>query len=389
MAGPETIAASQATPTVKILHCIWTMAAGGAERQLVYLAGELVRRGEDVHVAIVQEGPLSADLASAGAVVHRLGSRSKYDPGVLVAMLALIRRLRPDCVQTWLTQMDLVGGSAASILAVPWILSERSSSAAYPPNLRHFLRRRVARRAAAVVCNSLGGTEYWRRIVREEKIARIPNGVPIDAITRAEPMSLSHSGRIGILFAGRLSLEKNPDAFLSAIEILASDSEVEGWLCGNGPQREQVLRRIEGNPILRRFIVPIEHEPRIWSAMKAAAAFVAPSWFEGHPNAVLEAMAAGTPLVVSDIPAHREFLDERSALLVSPGDPTGFASAVTRIIADPEAAAARAARAREIAARFSIPGVTDVWSQTYRSVIRNKGRIRRAGDLGPDASGGL
>ncbi len=70
--------------------------------------------------------------------------------------------------------------------------------------------------------------------------------------------------------------------------------------------------------------------------MKVARVFVSPSRFEGHPNVVLEAIACGTSLIVSDIPEHREFLDPSCAVLVSPDDVTGLTAAIEAALSDPE-----------------------------------------------------
>jgi glycosyltransferase involved in cell wall biosynthesis len=91
-------------------------------------------------------------------------------------------------------------------------------------------------------------------------------------------------------------------------------------------------------------------------------------------------MACGRPLVVSDIPAHREILDERSASWVSPGDVGGIRDAVLGVLADPEAAARRAAVARSLAAQWSIADAASQYDRVYRDVLS------RAGSGGTKAS---
>src|SRR5689334_17836594 len=98
---------------MKILHCIPSMQGGGAERQLTYLAAELRRQGEEVHVAITSHGVNFDRLVAAGAVVHELHGRSPHDPALVLQLRALIAALDPAIVQSWLLQMDVVAGVAA------------------------------------------------------------------------------------------------------------------------------------------------------------------------------------------------------------------------------------------------------------------------------------
>jgi glycosyltransferase involved in cell wall biosynthesis len=113
--------------------------------------------------------------------------------------------------------------------------------------------------------------------------------------------------------------------------------------------------------------------------MKRADVFVATSLFEGQPNAVLEAMACGCPLVVSDIPAHRELLDETTALLVNPHKADALAEAILDVLSAPAAALARARKARAGVASLSIPSVARRYAELYESVLaaRDRGQRRR------------
>src|SRR5438270_6540412 len=146
---------------MRILHCIWRMAVGGAERQLLYLVDGLKRRGHEVHVALVFDGDFAPELEKSGTEIHRIAGH-KRDPLVIARLVGLLRKLRPDVVNTWLTQMDIAAGVAAESLRIPWVLSERCSPGSYPPSALHSLRMWVGRRADAVIANSSSGADYWR-----------------------------------------------------------------------------------------------------------------------------------------------------------------------------------------------------------------------------------
>jgi glycosyltransferase involved in cell wall biosynthesis len=107
----------------------------------------------------------------------------------------------------------------------------------------------------------------------------------------------------------------------------------------------------------------------LWDLMKRADALVSLSRFEGCPNVVLEAMACGCPLIVSDIPAHREILDEHSALFVDLKDPDEAASAIRTTLFGGDAARRRASAARVRVAGRSIEGTARLYEQLYLSLF--------------------
>ncbi len=198
---------------MRILHCVPAMGSGGAERQLAYLAGEQRRQGHEVDVALICGGPNLERLQRSGASLHFLAAVGNHDPRILVGLIRLIRSSRPDIVQTWLTQMDVLGGIAAMSCRVPWVLSERNSGLAYPNTLKNRLRKLVGGRANAVVCNSFSGVEYWHtRASHLIPTGVIPNPLPLDEIdsTHAasdEEIDIAPQQRL-CLFVGRLVAQK-------------------------------------------------------------------------------------------------------------------------------------------------------------------------------------
>ena len=105
------------------------------------------------------------------------------------------------------------------------------------------------------------------------------------------------------------------------------------------------------------------------SWLKRASVSVAVSRCEGHPNAVLEAMAAGAPVVVSDIPAYRSILDQESALFVAGNDPRAIAAAIVEALEDRVAADQRAVRARLALPSQSLAATAVRYEGVYRQAI--------------------
>jgi glycosyltransferase involved in cell wall biosynthesis len=103
--------------------------------------------------------------------------------------------------------------------------------------------------------------------------------------------------------------------------------------------------------------------------MKRADALISLSRFEGCPNVVLEAMACGCPLVLSDIPAHREILDESSALFADPDDPDGAATALKETLARDDGVRRRARAARVRAAAYPLEATARLYEKLYLNLL--------------------
>lgn len=370
---------------LKVLHAIPTMGGGGAERQLCYLARELVGRGCEVHVALFHGGPNYERLVGAGAQVHRLRASSNFDPRIAWQISGLIRRLRPDLVQTWTPQMDVMGGLAALATRTPFIVSERGSSLAYPPGWRARLRAGIAGRARMVIANSDAGRTYWSgQLPRSTSIHVVRNAVPFEelggarAVPHDEAPGLRPDDEL-ILFAGRFSEEKNLSTLLPALRaVLGEREQAVALLFGEGPERRARLEQVEAYGLGRRLQMP-GYTQCLGGWLSRAGVFVSVSRHEGHPNTVLEAVAHRCPVVVSDIPQHREFLDDESAELVPESDPSALASAILRILTDRDRARARAERALVKIAHLSPRSAGDQYLEHYRRALEGTGMFTRHG----------
>src|SRR4030095_15906440 len=106
-----------------------------------------------------------------------------------------------------------------------------------------------------------------------------------------------------------------------------------------------------------------------WALMKAASVFVSLSDYEGCPNAVMEAMACGCPLVVSDIPAHREIVDQECAFLVEQGNARQAATAIIDVLRNSGPTQRRASNAKEKTRRWSVSATAKQYENLYKDII--------------------
>ena len=354
------------------LHLIASLGPGGAERQLSLVAPALALSGVEVHVAYRSGGPNLYRLKDSGIHLHPLTSFGNHDPLLAWKLFRLVRRLRPDVVQTWLLQMDVLGGVAALLNRVPLIMSERSSAAAYELDAKTRMRLMVGRRAAGIVANSRGGLDYWRPYVSLSRLHIVRNCVspadhPAGASIEAQAPHLA--GRPVVLFAGRFSYEKNIPALIDALILVArQNADVAIMMFGEGPERGFAVNRITNAGLAQRIVVS-GYSAQLAAWLSRAAVCVSVSHFEGHPNVVMEAAAASCPLVLSDIPAHRELFDEESASLVPANSPSLIAEAVLETLSNPGDASARAARALAISSQCDLSTAVAEYLSIYERTV--------------------
>ncbi|MCO5398479.1 glycosyltransferase [Ralstonia soli] len=363
----------------RVLHLIPSFGSGGAERQLSLLAPELARQGVECHVGYFAEGPNLDRLRNQpGVTLHRLAASSTHDPAMFLRVLRLIRNVRPQLVQTWVIQMDVVGGAMAYSAGVPHILSERSAAQLYQHGWKSRARAWLGRRAAAVIANSQGGIDYWHDVLGDT----VPTYVIRNCVTPTVPgLAWAGSGRspeagARVLFAGRLSEEKNVDQLVEAlIRVVAARPGLTVDMFGEGPLRERLQARIDAAGAGER-IVMHGFTSNLAGEMARADITISVSSFEGNPNVVLEAAAIGCPLVISEIPAHREFLGDDDAWYVNQTDVASIEAGLTAALNDPARSAAKAASASSRLKGASVEALAAHYRAAYEEVLtaRHAGR---------------
>jgi glycosyltransferase involved in cell wall biosynthesis len=359
-----------------VLHIIPTLEGGGAERQLCMLAIEQVGRGHNVHLAVRRTGIYEHEMRQGGVRIHNLSEVRSLDPRLLLDIIRLVRTIRPDIVQTWLPQMDLVGGVAARLTASRWILSERTSARHYDefPFLGR-LRLLLGQSASSIVANSSGGEQYWRTNSRYGlKVATIYNALDVARIREA---GLAMTGRADacplLLVVGRISNEKAFEIIVRAIGKLSQrqTSAINVLMMGEGPERCSIAREIQAASLQDR-ITLLPYQPDWWKWLSVADGLISMSRYEGTSNVVLEAMAGGCPVILSDIPAHREIADTSSALFVPVGDVDVLSTTIDRLLADKRGALERARRASERMASMTVKPMADAYDAVYNEVLNGK-----------------
>ena len=356
---------------MRVLHLIPQLSGGGTECQLGILASEMAKTGHDVHIGYLKEGPETITIP--GVVFHQIGMFGNYDPGLLFRLHRLVRRVRPDIIQSWIVMMDIVVGLLSLAHQAKWVIREPTSAVAYSKfSFKRWLRTKLARRASSIVSNSLGGKSYWlTQDIPEHRLTVIPNAVPFDDVNSVKPAHKVSTNQKLLIYAGRLIPSKNVDIIINAIANIRQRHSLRFIIAGEGPAKRNLMRLVADLKLSEvvRFVGFLQSRD-LWAQMKAADLFVSVSEFEGMPNAVTEAVACGVPLVVSDIPAHRSFLDDESAILISHDSVTEVAESICHALEYKLESVERAAKALETIKDRAPEMVACEYIRLYEKLLR-------------------
>ena len=337
---------------------------GGVQGQVLALGRALRRRGHVVRVLGPCDGPPpepgvtplgnSIPLAANGSVAP-----IAPDPA---AALRTIRALSDEKFDVIHLHEPLVPGCNMTALIYkpcPIVATFHAAgvSASYrylKPALRWVTKRievraAVSEAAVALARQAIGGNPTVHLLF---------NGVETERFATAEPWP---STGPALFFIGRHEHRKGLEVLLEALPLLDADLQI--WVGGTGPETDEFKRRYRDPRVqwLGR-IGDIERDRRY----RGAQVYCAPSLGgESFGVILLEAMAAGAPVVASDIEGYRNVATaNHDALLVEPGDPEDLAKAVHRIVHETKLAAALVANGRDTAAQHSI----DVLAERYESL---------------------
>lgn len=335
---------------VRVLHTIGEMGTGGAESLVV----ELIRRGAEVgwtsEVASAG-GRREVELVGAGhARAHRVPLSRRRASGFAQALRATRRAIR-SC------DPDVVVAHNVGVTAVSWLALRTLRHRAPLVTIFHGVAaadytasaRLLSRAPDAVV--TVSGAIH-RRLeqagLRARRVEVIPNAVTAptlpDRETARRTLDLPLDVPIALCVA-RLVDQKRHDMLFRAFAEVSEPALL--LVAGDGPNR-QPLTRLRDELGLTERIHLLGARSDIPTLLAAADLTTLASDWEGLPVAVLESMAAGRPVVATDVDGVAEVLRHGGGLLVPPQDPDALSDALTRLLTDPVAAAAAGAQAARV-----------------------------------------
>jgi len=321
---------------ISVFLIIATLDRGGAERQLVELATRLDRgKYRPVVCCLRRKGPLGAELEQAGIRVFSLGKHGKFDLLLIFRLALLLRREKAQIVHTWMFTANTHARISAILAKVPVIIAaERCVDRG--KRWYHFLiDRLLSGFTDMVVAVSEGTRQFYRQKVPipSSRICVISNGVDYEKFSKYQPVSLPDGDLV--LACGRLTAQKGFRYLIQAAFLVHQQiPEARFVILGEGPERGRLEEEISRLGLDKIISLPGETGD-VRPDLSSSVLFVLPSLFEGMPNVILEAMAAGKPVVATRIEGSVEAVVEgETGLLVPPAEPEPLANAIFFLLKD-------------------------------------------------------
>lgn len=376
----------------RILYVIGGLGAGGAERQLLYLA-RCVARWADVTVVSLsaRSCALVPDFrAIQGVRVIVVDKRRGVDCAVLPRLVSIIRDARPWIVHTYLRTANYWGRVAAMLAGVPARIASERNIEVERGVVANVLDRVLATMTDRIIVNADAIARWLMKVegIDAGRITVIRNGVApggavaSSAVTESRRACGFRETDFLVGFVGRLVRQKNPALVLRAAASLRQAGVACNVLVvGDGPLR----RDLEGLAIelgIGDWVRFTGFRRDASTLMVCADVLALTSDWEGLPNVVLEALAAGIPVVGSDVGGVRELItDGENGYLFPPGDLKTLVAVLSRLAVDPAHRATLGANGRRAAVdRFSIERMVTETVRVYDDVLRRKnlGRFVRS-----------
>jgi glycosyltransferase involved in cell wall biosynthesis len=368
---------------LKVLLVTDEMEVGGTQRQIVAIAGGLDRRHFDVTVLYFRNRSFLVDeLEAVGVPVVFMSKSMRIDPRFLTRLREFLVEQRFDVMHCFSFTGELWGAVARLLMRScerPALVTSIRGKYEWYSRSNWLLKRLATWQSDAVVANSHAGAEYAadRMRLTAERITVIYNGVPLPAPQPSErsrkraELGLAPD-RFVALFVGRLVDHKDLPTLLRAARQLAREgADFRLLIVGDGPLRGAVEQQVAAHGLEERVTLLGECSD-VGRLMAACDVLVLPSVREGLPNVVLEAMAAGLPVIASRAGGNVELINDGvDGLLFDVGDERQLASTIARLAAD-AALRGRLVQAARLKAgtRFSVPAMVDRLAHLYRRVAK-------------------
>ena len=354
---------------MRIAFVIPSLGAGGAERVASLLANDWSANGHEVTL-VTFDAPgtepffalypgIAQRALEAPAEPHGLIGKIGTNAARVSRLRSVLRERNPDALVAFMTEANVIALWASQGLGVPVVVSERNQPDRPGLGTVHRLARRLAYPKARTIVVQTDSIASWARARFHVPVHVIPNPVRLDSGVAGR-----EQGDVQWLISlGRLTHQKGFDVLIESFAALAAKHP--GWrlaIYGEGPDRAQLERLRAESGCEDRIILPglVKDSGEV---LGKASLFVLPSRFEGYPNALLEALACGLPVIATSCPGGTVEILANGAhgMLVLPDDVAAMTTALDVMLSTPDLRDDYAWKARRAVARLDITAVSKRW----------------------------
>ena len=371
---------------IPLLHLITELDTGGAQKALARLLAHLDRTRFTPHVVCLYNGDkaVAQEIRALGVPVTDLGMTGKWRLDAFWRLYRLLRRERPTILHSWMFHANVPGRVIGRLAGVPIIIISRRNV-----EIGGEMRERLLRWTAGLddkvvaVCELARRAQIERTHVAPQHVVTVHNGLdvaefgapnPEARATIREAFGIPPTAPL-VGSVGRLHPQKDFTTLLKAlVRVRDRLPDVHLLLVGDGELHADLTRQAHTLGVATS-VTFTGYRSDILDILATLDLFVLPSLWEGLPNALLEAMAAGLPVVATAVGGTPEVVvDGVTGFLVPPRDPQALADAILRLLRDPELRQrmGEAGRAR-VAAHFSIEQMVHKTEALYEQLLAEKG----------------
>lgn len=361
----------------RILHIVPSLSHSGIAHQLLLLAKGLPQNEFEFHVAAINAGgPVSADLQSFGIEPVVVGRRWAADPRTFWQLRRHMLRLQPTVIHTWLFEANTYGRIAALTAGIRRLVAAERNVDTWKSNYQLTADRRLARRTLRIVANSVAVRDFYAsRGMPADQIEVIPGAVddftpsPISRAELLTELGLPRDAKL-LAYLGPLTKQKRlKELIWAADQLKAVGTTAHLLMVGDGPLRSALQRYARLNRVEDRihFLGARNDVPRLLSHVDIV-------WhagnYEGQSSAILEAMAAGIPVIAADAAGNRELVtDGVTGHLVPLHERAGFARWTLPLLENSELARRLGAAGRQHVLQFHQPAnMVAHYARLYREL---------------------
>lgn len=370
---------------MKIVHVIVGLNVGGAELMLRRLVEAHTRLGlhEHVVISLTDGGSLGHEFTKMGVAVETLNMKGLNDtPLVLYRLAKLLRRIKPDLVQTWMYHADLLGGLSAKMAGVKHVIwGVRTTDLSQGGNKATLLIRKLCSILSyfvpdQIVCAAHASMRAHAAVgYCAKRMMVIPNGFDVSLLKWSDQVRTAMRERLMIKegdlivgSVGRYSPVKDHRTFVQAAALIAKRfTRAKFLMVGRGLDSNNIdlVDMIEKTGFKERFVL-VGQQGDVVPYLNAMDLFCLHSRTEGFPNVLGEAMAVGLPCVSTDV-GDAAMLLNNDEFIVEKNNPQALAAAVECLLSMNEDRRHQMGRAgsERIRANFSMESTAEAFSQLY------------------------
>ncbi len=376
---------------IRVVHLIDNLGLGGAEMMLYKLLSRIdMNRFDSRVISMMPLGPVGEQVATQGLPVYILGMRRGSISVIsFIRLVRLLRALKPDVLQTWMSNADFIGliaGRMAGVKQIIWNIRGAEVAAGDCSQITRLSKMACAHLSSwptAVISNSIAGRQYHQKIgYHPRRWHLLPNGFDLDTFKPDPEVRNELRSELGIPAempligtVGRYHPMKDHITFVKAAKLMHEFCPgVHFVMVGAGLTPNNREFKIAASTLFKSdviHLIGIRFDiPRVLAALDV---FALTSQSEGFPNVVGEAMACGVPCVVTETAGDAPLIVGETGLIVPSKDPRILATAWGRLLNMPKVDRCKlgdAARER-IHQHFAIQDIVKRYEQLYNSLVND------------------